>query len=391
MEQIEKYFTNKNNNFENIENSIDIRNSNFFINFLDFITLNKKISIFKQNEILKNFHNKLIEISLSFSEKLDEFIISNLVSFQRMKKENFLNEKINFIKFINLIRVLTNNLNVTNQVMSNCINQINKLLDILLITENNNNIKENIIIIIKIIEMNIEINFNINCYNPKLIMYLNIIINFLIENNEKKIEIIQDENKIEYSYNNNYNNNNLSFIHSKISNLINVYSSHLINDINYDIIFKNLYNSIKILNYNNDDYNNFLNIYEDTLKKIKIKKILPMNFLILKPKCIQTLEPDYDLSFLGDEFINLNEKNKRMERILKHKLKDTQKQAVRKLKKEAKIIDKERQIVIDKINEKRKEDQKITNQFLEQENIAYKKMMSSNMRKRYKFKKHKNK
>ena len=391
MEQIEKYFTNKNNNFENIENSIDIRNSNFFINFLDFITLNKKISIFKQNEILKNFHNKLIEISLSFSEKLDEFIISNLVSFQRMKKENFLNEKINFIKFINLIRVLTNNLNVTNQVMSNCINQINKLLDILLITENNNNIKENIIIIIKIIEMNIEINFNINCYNPKLIMYLNIIINFLIENNEKKIEIIQDENKIEYSYNNNYNNNNLSFIHSKISNLINVYSSHLINDINYDIIFKNLYNSIKILNYNNDDYNNFLNIYEDTLKKIKIKKILPMNFLILKPKCIQTLEPDYDLSFLGDEFINLNEKNKRMERILKHKLKDTQKQAVRKLKKEAKIIDKERQIVINKINEKRKEDQKITNQFLEQENIAYKKMMSSNMRKRYKFKKHKNK
>ena len=391
MEQIEKYFTNKNNNFENIENSIDIRNSNFFINFLDFITLNKKISIFEQNEILENFHNKLIEISLSFSEKLDEFIISNLVSFQRMKKENFLNEKINFIKFINLIRVLTNNLNVTNQVMSNCINQINKLLDILLITENNNNIKENIIIIIKIIEMNIEINFNINCYNPKLIMYLNIIINFLIENNEKKIEIIQDENKIEYSYNNNYNNNNLSFIHSKISNLINVYSSHLINDINYDIIFKNLYNSIKILNYNNDDYNNFLNIYEDTLKKIKIKKILPMNFLILKPKCIQTLEPDYDLSFLGDEFINLNEKNKRMERILKHKLKDTQKQAVRKLKKEAKIIDKERQIVIDKINEKRKEDQKITNQFLEQENIAYKKMMSSNMRKRYKFKKHKNK
>ena len=116
-----------------------------------------------------------------------------------------------------------------------------------------------------------------------------------------------------------------------------------------------------------------------------------MNFLILKPKCIQTLEPDYDLSFLGEEFINLNEKNKKMERILKHKLKDTQKQAVRKLKKEAKVIDKERQIVVNKINEKRKEDQKITNQFLEQENIAYKKMMSSNMRKRYKFKKRKNK
>ena len=389
MEQIEKYFI-ENKKFENIENFIEIRNSNFFTNFLEFITLNKKISIFKQNEILENFRNKLIEISLNYSEKLDEFIISNLVSFQRMKNENFLNEILNFIKFINLIRILTKNLNVTNQIMSNCINQINKILDLLLISENYNKINENIIIIIKIIEINIEIILNINCYNPKLIMYLNIIINFLIENKEKKIEIINKENKIEYSFNNN-NNNNLNFIHSKISNLINIYSSHLINDINYDILFENLYNSIKILNNNNEEYNNFINTYESILKKIKIKKIFPMNFLILKPKCIQTLEPDYDLSFLGEEFINLNEKNKRMERILKHKLKDTQKQAVRKLKKEAKIIDKERQIVINKINEKRKEDQKITNQFLEQENIAYKKMMSSNMRKRYKFKKHKNK
>ncbi len=387
MEQIEKYFIeNKKNNFENIENFIEIRNSNFFTNFLEFITLNKKISIFKQNEILENFRNKLIEISLNYSEKLDEFIISNLVSFQRMKNENFLNEILNFIKFINLIRILTKNLNVTNQIMSNCINQINKILDLLLISENYNKINENIIIIIKIIEINIEIILNINCYNPKLIMYLNIIINFLIENKDKKIEIINKENKIEYLFNNN-NNNNLNFIHSKISNLINIYSSHLINDINYDILFENLYNSIKILNNNNEEYNNFINTYESILKKIKIKKIFPMNFLILKPKCIQTLEPDYDLSFLGEEFINLNEKNKRMERILKHKLKDTQKQAVRKLKKEAKIIDKERQIVINKINEKRKEDQKITNQFLEQENIAYKKMMSSNMRKRYKFKK----
>ena len=390
MEQIEKYFIeNKKNNFENIENFIEIRNSNFFTNFLDFITLNKKISILKQNEILENFRNKLIEISLNYSEKLDEFIISNLVSFQRMKNENFLNEILNFIKFINLIRILTKNLNVTNQIMSNCINQINKILDLLLISENYNKINENIIIIIKIIEINIEIILNINCYNPKLIMYLNIIINFLIENKEKKIEIINKENKIEYSFNN--NNNNLNFIHSKISNLINIYSSYLINDINYDILFENLYNSIKILNNNNEEYNNFINTYESILKKIKIKKIFPMNFLILKPKCIQTLEPDYDLSFLGEEFINLNEKNKRMERILKHKLKDTQKQAVRKLKKEAKVIDKERQIVINKINEKRKEDQKITNQFLEQENIAYKKMMSSNMRKRYKFKKSKNK
>ena len=118
-----------------------------------------------------------------------------------------------------------------------------------------------------------------------------------------------------------------------------------------------------------------------------------MNFLIIKPKPIPSLEPDYDLSFLGDapEFNNEIEKRKKMEKILKHKFKSTQKQAIRKLKKEARYIDKERQKIIDNINMKRKEDLKISNQFLEQQNIEYKKMMTSNPKRRFKYKKNKNK
>ena len=116
-----------------------------------------------------------------------------------------------------------------------------------------------------------------------------------------------------------------------------------------------------------------------------------MNYLIIKKKPIPSLEPDYDLSFLGDypEYVNKEEKNKKMNYILKHKTKNTEKQAIRKLKKEARVIDVERQKVIDNINKKRKEDIKFVNQYLEQQNIEYKKMMSSNERKRFKFKKKK--
>ena len=57
------------------------------------------------------------------------------------------------------------------------------------------------------------------------------------------------------------------------------------------------------------------------------------------------------------------------------------------MKKEAKVLDEEKEKVIDEINKKRKEDMKFVNQYLEQQNIEYKKMMSSNERTRFKFKK----
>ena len=116
-----------------------------------------------------------------------------------------------------------------------------------------------------------------------------------------------------------------------------------------------------------------------------------MNFLIIKHKPLASLEPEYDLSFLGNsaEFVNYEEKKKNMDRIMKHKIRSTEKQAIRKLKKEARVIDIERQKVIENIDRKRKEDIKITNQFIEQQNIEYKKMMTSNEKRRFKFKKKK--
>ena len=52
-------------------------------------------------------------------------------------------------------------------------------------------------------------------------------------------------------------------------------------------------------------------------------------------------------------------------------------------------MDEEREKIIDDINKKRKQDLKFVNQYLYQQNIEYKKMMSCNGRKRFKFKKKK--
>jgi hypothetical protein len=47
-------------------------------------------------------------------------------------------------------------------------------------------------------------------------------------------------------------------------------------------------------------FSNFIEEYNNIFQKVKIKKQIPMNYLIIKKKPISCLEPDYDLSFLGD-------------------------------------------------------------------------------------------
>ena len=394
VEDIEHFYIN-NLSLDNIEEKFNVETPKFLYNFLEFICFSKKVDIENQNKILINFKKKFIEICLKNIEKLEEFIIANLVSYQRMKNNDIVNDIESFIKFINIIKTLTNNLNSTNQIMSNCITQINKILDYLLSKDKIYEISnDNIILILKLIELNTEIAININSYNPRLIPFIDRIIHFCINFKENKKDNKIKDIKLIYP---NQEKEIFKFINKKISKLIISYSENLINDLNFDIIFSFLYEDIKNYIKENDKYKSFydkfLSLYEETKNKVLTKKMFPMNFLIIKPKPIPSLEPDYDLSFLGDapEFNNEIEKRKKMEKILKHKFKSTKKQAIRKLKKEARYIDKERQRVIDNINLKRKEDLKISNQFLEQQNIEYKKMMTSNPKRRFKYKKNKNK
>ena len=389
---MEEYFLKNKYIKEDIENFIDLNQKKNFATFLDFICQSKKINIFQQNTILKSLREKLIIYLLNNREYLDEYIIANLVTYQNIQKEILKNEKslIDFIKLINFMKIFTININMTSQVMSNCINLLNNIIEELI---NNSSDKfeineNNIFPILKLLELNIDISININSYNPRLIIFISRILFY-----------IQQKNK---NNNNNYtlffpeiNTKKVNldeFIKETTEEMIIKLSDNLKNDINYEIIFKDIYQIIVNSDIKNI-FSKFISKYENINQKNKLKKNIHMNYLVIKKKPIQSLQPDYDLSFLGDfpEYVNLEEKNKKMNYILKHKTRNTEKQAIRKLKKEAKVLDEEREKVIDDINKKRKEDMKFVNQYLEQQNIEYKKMMSSNERKRFKFKKKKTK
>ena len=390
---MEEYFISKKYVKEDIENYIDLNQKKNFANFLEFICQSKKINISEQYTILETLREKLIIYLLNNREYLDEYIIANLVTYQNIIKELINNEKslIDFIKLINFIKVFTLNINMTSQVMSNCINILNNLIDEFINKSNDQFeiIDNSIFPILKLIELNSDISININSYNPRLIIFISRILYYLIQNknNNNKINNIN----IFYPDINTKKINYAKFIIEITEEIINKLSDNIKNDINYEIIFKDIFDIINTNDIFKNNFSKFISDYNDKSQKNFLQKKIYMNYLVIKKKPLQFLQPDYDLSFLGDfpEYVNMEEKNKKMNYILKHKTRNTEKQAIRKLKKEAKVLDEEREKVIDDINKKRKEDLKFVNQYLEQQNIEYKKMMSSNERKRFKFKKKK--
>ena len=390
---MEEYFLNKKYKKENIENYIDLNQKKNFANFLEFICQSKKINISEQETILTELREKLIIYLLNNREYLDEYIIANLVMYQNIQKEIIDNEKslVDFIKLINFMKIFTYNINMTSQVMSNCINLLNNIIEEFINKSNDKfEITEKYIFpILKLVELNIDLSININSYNPRSVIFISRLLYFISQNtnsfnknNNNLIIYYPSVNTIKINYE--------KFIIEKIEEMLLKLIENLKNDINNDIIFKDIYEIITNSNIKNN-FDKFISEYDTIKQKNTLKKKMHMNYLVIKKKPIQSLQPDYDLSFLGDfpEYINIEEKNKKMNYILKHKTRNTEKQAIRKLKKEAKVLDEEREKVIDDINKKRKEDMKFVNQYLEQQNIEYKKMMSSNERKRFKFKKKK--
>ena len=128
---MEEYFLKNKYIQEDIENYIDLNQKKNFAVFLDFICQSKKVNIFQQNMILTSIREKLIIYLLNNREYLDEYIIANLVTYQNIQKEIIKNEKslIDFIKLINFMKIFTININMTSQVMSNCVNLLNNLIE----------------------------------------------------------------------------------------------------------------------------------------------------------------------------------------------------------------------------------------------------------------------
>ena len=386
--EIEKFFIeNKEIDINVIQSKIDITSKKFLKIFLGFINEKNEITIKKHKMMIDVMKDKLVSLCLSYEDVIDEYVVANVVSYQRMKNEILIKEQFdNFVKFLYLISSLTSKLKLTNQIMSNVICVSNRLLDYL-ITKNNDINDELIVRFIYLIQKEIEIIKGINSFNPRLLIYIDRLIAYTSKYDEKKK--MKDIEKY-------FNTTKTShFLHEISSSMISSLSTLYKNDVNYDILFSNIYNKISSYLISNQKfksyYTDFISEYENNKTNAKNKKNLPMNYMIIKPKPLASLDPEIDLSFLGNsaEFVNIEEKKKTMERVMKHKIRATEKQAIRKLKKEAKVIDEERQKVIENINKKRKEDLKITNQFIEQQNIEYKKLMTANEKKRFKFKKNK--
>ena len=383
--EVKKFFIeNKEIDINVIQSKIDITSKKFLKTFLGFINETNEIAIHKHKQIIDVMKDKLVSLCLSYEEVIDEYVVANVVSYQRMKNETLIKEQFdNFVKFLYFSSSLTSKLKLTNQIMSNVVSVINRLLDYMI----TKSIDELIVKFIYLIQNEIDIIKGINSFNPRIMIYIDRLIAYISKYDEKTK--IKD---IEKYFN---TTNNINFLNEIFSSMISSLSSLYKNDVNYDILFSNIYNKVTSYLISNQKfksyYDDFIREYENNKTNAKNKKNLPMNFMIIKPKPLASLDPEIDLSFLGNsaEFVNLEEKKKTMERVMKHKIRATEKQAIRKLKKEAKVIDEERQKVIENIDKKRKEDLKITNQFIEQQNIEYKKLMTANEKKRFKFKKNK--
>ena len=170
-------------------------------------------------------------------------------------------------------------------------------------------------------------------------------------------------------------------------------------DINLDIIFKNIILHIILINENLlgrhiSATNQIISFghsiiegYEEIKSANLKKKGIEINFLKIKKKELPSLDPEIDSAFLGRSFLpRTNAENQKVARAIQKKIKSTKKQAIRNLKKEAKVIDVQRQKKNRIMEGKKKEDQKLSNQFIEQQNVEYKKLVTSQGQKRFKLK-----
>ena len=197
------------------------------------------------------------------------------------------------------MKIFTYNINMTSQVMSNCINLINNIIEEFM---NQSNIffeiDDNIIFpVLKLVELNINISININSYNPRLIIYISRLIDFGLKITQSKTK---KDYKIEFNIfypSIDYKPNIfIDFLFNKISQLLNDLNANLKNNINYDIIFKDIYFQL-YQNYNSNKYinrnfANFIEQYNLVIQNVNIKKQIPMNYLVIKKKEIPCLEPD---------------------------------------------------------------------------------------------------
>lgn len=367
--------------------------------------LNPKDAYKYLNIMFPNF----LELSHLFPSELNEFIKKYLVDLEayilQKKFEEDVTKENQIINFSLLICYLTHNLNQPNQLFSNYFTLLNiYFINIKADFDENFAKFSKKIFYIGILEI---LSQNVNSFDPVLfngIEYvLHLILNFF-KNNSLSHVTDCDRNSTDdiepLSFLNdsigleeNIKNKIILSMYSKLTQIILSLINYNKENLSFDVLFKKIVDDVKeiekfVEQYPNLKENSILirNKIEENKFRILQKKNIQLNFMIIKKKPLVSLEPEYDRSFLGN-LADYKPNNEKMTRVMKKKIKSTKKQAVRNLKKEAKVIDVARQKRNKVIYEKRKEELKISNQFIEQQKIEDKKLMTSQSKKRFKLKK----
>jgi hypothetical protein len=381
-----------------LDNSINKLNPSEVYDYLNIMALNFL-------ELCHLFQNEFNEFVKKFLLELETYILNKNFE-EEATKENQL------INFSLLISFLTFKLDQPNQLFSNFITLLNIHL-----TKLQADVKEKFmnfgkkIFFVGILEI---LSQNVNSFNPFLFNQIEIVLNkiseylknnthphsiSIVENFEIKnfrllsIEKIFTTNKnsiSDFSVDEKYKI--ISILYFKLTQIILSLVESYKENLTFEVLFRRIFDFVKEIEKHFETQKEILdnsiairNKIEEYKFKILEKKNIQFNFMIIKRKPLVSLEPEYDKSFLGS-LGDYKPNDEKMMKIMKKKIKSTKKQAVRNLKKEAKVIDVARQKKNYTIYAKRKEELKISNQFYEQQKIEDKKLMTSQSKKRFKIK-----
>lgn len=369
----------------------------FFPNFLSYICNN--VDIQNAHNVLSQFHQLLLDLCLHFQDNVNEFFKKLLEDLHKIvtAKTDFKENKIFLINSALLIIYLTNKINQPNQYLTNYIFLINLLLQKIDINLDDEKKDTNLIIKMFFLTILEYLSVNTKSYNPFLYNQLEYMVyhfQFFFENNKitipkakkgEEIHILNLLNKSKVDH-----GGKISLCYIRLLTITYNLMDANKDEMNFDVIFRNIVDKVIKINdfveVSKDNSESLLVFYKQALDRCIDRKNIQINFLTIKKKPIPSLDPEYE--YYPDILNGSKEKDlTKMPKILKKKLRMTKRQAIRNLKKEARVIDSERQKRNKKLAVKKREEQKVTNQFIEQTNQEYKTMMTSNPKKRFKLKK----
>lgn len=343
------------------------------------------------NERISFFTPILKVLLIEHNEEASKLIIESINSMKSeikvlVKEEGQIKERF-FLKIINfsyLIYCLTIDLHKKNQVLSNFLELINEVLSCLLVSLSSlSKDKYLVVYYYTLLRIYLGIIENIKSYSSLFVKFLYELVFFLVnkenfQGNEdkdlpfKQVLQLTCQETMSFSYSHFF-----SLVLSLISTAM---CTFLSNDINFDIIFKEIISLLS--NFPLQEPNlqqeiiRIISTYTKTKSKSVIFKSIPMRFLVLKQKEVSQLSPDYE-DYEKRTYEDIN-------KSMKRKLNKNRRQIVRNIKKQSIIITQERKKKEEYVSYLKEEDRKFRNQFLENAILEGKRISTTQNKSRHK-------